>query len=342
MNDNLMANLKEVAAVALCFAICAVVLGFFLFEPMRTQKFWLGDKGWLEVAAPIGAVIAATIAAIMSLQTYRLGQQKDLGERFRDGIELIESSNPSKRGGGLIILEDIALSAPNSRHSRWVSEILKNTIEDWSKSEIALLPDPSTWGGLTFPQMAPTTLRGLFAYLQVTKSSRAISGLYLAEVRIQDQDLSELNLIWAVIAGVDFVRCNLRDAKITRRIFDTLSIDDCDFVRGSLRLGPASECDVEVVDSDLSGASIFVPTKSTIVLKRCKLDMTRIRGRGNVVLENCWFKEDEPDLDEAAIANPPGSTLFRATVTGTSFVTKRGWVGWLPAASDKPINLSRS
>jgi tellurite resistance protein len=112
MENARQAVLVEVITIGAVVACLALITGFFLYEPMRTPEFWKGDKGWLEVLAPLGAVVAASVAAVLAYHTYRANRRNEVTERFRAGAELLGDDKEAAQAAGIKMLGTTALAAP--------------------------------------------------------------------------------------------------------------------------------------------------------------------------------------------------------------------------------------
>ncbi|WP_338722383.1 hypothetical protein [Devosia sp. XK-2] len=332
-------TVREALVLAGSAVFCMVVVGFFLYEPMRTEAFWRGERGWLDVLAGLGTFAAATTAAWLAWRNYLLGQKKDSTERFEKGVALFESPGYAQRAAGIIVLEDLATTEAEGRRAEWIREFLIHAINQWNLAQMSLVGRPVT--AADFDKTDEITLRALAAFSKIRDESPPVAFLrsfYLSKAFVAGHRLASIRALDCLLYDADFVGTDLRNSIIRGAAFGALAWEDCDLSKGRIRFSRDSSADVHIKDCDLSGAYIYSFGSTEITFENCKLDGAKISGSSDATIDKCWFDETPPE-----IRNVSALTGYMGLYKGSGRVdrtTARGLKVWEPMADDVPVQKS--
>lgn len=318
-----------------CFVI-ALVTGFFFFEDMRTAQFWRGERGWLEVVTPVGAAMAAGLAAFFAWKNYLLGQQKESSDRFERGVKLMDGNSTAMKAAGIIVLEDMALAEPESRHAQWVREYLVSAINEWNQVQADLVPKGAT--GLNVQPTASHLMRALEALPRLLPSSSPrvrFRKLYLASNSFSAQKMPLFQVGDGLFCEWAFLDCVLDNSILGGEYLLDVEFTNCSLVGSRINVRESSTGGLYFEYCDLRNAKISIPNGADVTFSFCRIDQMVLTGGGQASLTNCWFADQPPVIRNVAALT--GALGIWKSVSPKKQPVGPGPPHWTPGDEDQEV-----
>lgn len=225
--------IKEAATVAACAAFCMLVAGFFLIEPLRTTKFWFGDRSATEVITPVGTLLAAVVAGGLAYLSYLANRRAELATRFQKAVDMFDISHPVRNTASIALLLEAAVESNRFRIPA-VKSVLSIIYQlDWQHQ-------PVTVGGkLThngnFPLSDLVTVEALRALSSIENIDRtpkngmgySILNIYLSGFRLFSQRLRGASFQHGAINDFSFVGCDFTGTEFVVVIGEQVTFAEC-------------------------------------------------------------------------------------------------------------------
>lgn len=266
---------STVESVGVC-GFLAIVLLFVFFEPARTEQFWIGDRGWLEVIVPGGAFAAASTAAWLAYLTYQANQRKELADRYRAASELLGSDRASAQTAGIKLLATTAQAAPDEYLVASAQTLVAHVSHLGSRRNRTLLSDDAqrkvmAWPDADAVEMAAVIAAGRLAGLitdEIDRDGVRYKGRLVVEnALLKDRHMYSIDCRNVHFVNVAVESLSLEDSDLRGTIFEgrsrSLYLKNCDLrgceFRLTDRLGgfEMSEAIAFLAGNDVDGATIW-------------------------------------------------------------------------------------
>lgn len=339
----------KTVAIALSSALVGAMLcagAYTRWNDIEIQ--WLGTIGVLPLAVATGTLLFLAVNSRLAARsvehtraTLDQSRRAEVATRFQKGVELLESPNIATRVGGIAVLRDVAIQAPEEYWPS-VADVLVNLIESNTSAQIKAIDDARDGAleaqklGTAASAIAPDfdmTGRDVVAAIEVLgfqdkRLKTALSqydlvrpieiiGAALVGIVLKDLDLRHIRWNAAFASHVTFSGCDLR---ATHLVMPTMqcSFGECDLAGATIKCLGSPWFPNKVYFSHCKALRSQLLMSEDILLQMHQMDLTgaRIVG-GHANVDFCWFFDDEPklrvrtqtDIVNAVTLAPQGATV---------------------------------
>ncbi len=344
---------QGVLAALVSAVVTAMVVSAMVGRWPDTPTLLLGNVGILPFLVAVATVIFLGINSRVAARglantqaTLEQSRRAELATRFQKGLELLQSAHIATRVGGVVVLRDVAVAAPD-QYWPAVQEVMINLIESGSASiadeikkqaplaqnfRMRALPGPVT--GRDVAQALDTIgLKDVALRKAVLASGLirplSISGIAVSGLVLRGLDLRHVRFNQAVFKQAGFHDCDLSDSIVAGKTIG-LRMTRCNLVGAEIRLSGSGFKDTGLYMSlcDASGASIKNEPTGLASIRAEQCDVTDAEFFGQSIrLSLCWHIGGEPDVQEPDYYNGEIDHLIDVVdmVAGTPVSVENGF-----------------